>query len=102
MKTLILLLLMMFTICTFAIANAPSEVKYESKMGTITFDHTNHSTQFTDCAVCHHTEGEAACATCHGVDTAIPTVKKAFHANCKACHKAEAAGPTKCKECHIK
>ena len=102
MKILSFVILTVFAICTFAIADAPQEVKYESKKGTVTFDHTGHATQGFDCSVCHHTEGEAACATCHGVDAAIPTAKKAMHANCKNCHKAEKAGPTKCKECHIK
>jgi len=103
MKILSLVLLMVFTLGTFAIAtDGPTEVKFKVKMGTVTFNHAKHATEINDCLVCHHTGKPEACKTCHGVDKAAPSAKKAFHKTCKTCHKKSKAGPTKCKECHVK
>ncbi len=87
----------------FALANnGPAEIKFEAKMGAVTFDHVGHQGAVADCATCHHKGLEAGtCTSCHGVDAAAPKVKKAFHKLCKDCHKAQ-SGPTKCKECHVK
>ena len=103
MKTLSLILITLFAICTFAIAAGPETVKYESKMGTVTFNHAAHATQINDCGICHHTDEKVACGTCHLAKTGdAPKAKDAYHKQCKGCHKAEKAGPTKCKACHIK
>ncbi|MCK5913925.1 MAG: cytochrome c3 family protein [Desulfuromusa sp.] len=84
-----------------AVATGPAEIKYEPKMGTVTFNHSDHQ-QLTDCATCHHTGEYAQCKSCHGVDQSAPKVKNAYHKQCKDCHKEMKKGPTKCKECHIK
>ncbi|PLX82856.1 MAG: hypothetical protein C0617_13380 [Desulfuromonas sp.] len=80
----------------------PAEVKYETKMGTITFDHTVHQGKVADCTACHHNGvDKGSCKSCHGVDAAAPKAKDAFHKQCKGCHKKE-GGPTGCKGCHVK
>lgn len=81
--------------------NGPPEVTYSPKMGTVTFNHTQHQAA-ADCATCHHTGDYASCKSCHGVDPKAPKAKVAFHKQCKDCHKELKQGPTKCKECHIK
>lgn len=82
----------------------PAEVKFEVKMGTVTFPHHEHQ-EITDCVTCHHNgdaeKGAAACRSCHDGKKA-PKAKDAFHKVCKDCHKKEKKGPTKCKECHVK
>ena len=78
----------------------PAEVKYEVKMGTVTFNHAAHQGA-TDCSTCHHTDGYASCKSCHD-GTKAPKAKTAYHKNCKDCHKKGKKGPTKCKECHVK
>ncbi len=83
-------------------ADKPAQVTYEVKMGKVSFDHTKHE-GVTDCATCHHTEGEATCKSCHMEKKGdAPKAKDAFHKNCKGCHKSMKKGPTKCKECHVK
>ena len=84
-----------------AVATGPAEIKYEPKMGTVTFNHSDHQ-QLTDCATCHHTGEYAQCKSCHGVDQSAPKAKNAYRKQCKDCHKEMKKGPTKCKECHIK
>lgn len=101
----ILVLLAVFAIVGSALVaiaadKGPAEVKYEVKMGTVTFDHAAHQGA-TDCATCHHTGEYAPCKSCHDGSKA-PKAKDAYHKNCKDCHKKEKKGPTKCKECHVK
>ncbi|PLX99982.1 MAG: hypothetical protein C0622_09735 [Desulfuromonas sp.] len=104
MKKLVVMLIVAAFVGTAFVAvasdNGPAEVKYEVKMGTVTFNHTAHQ-GLTDCATCHHTEGYAACKSCHD-GTKAPKAKDAYHKNCKDCHKEKGQGPTKCKECHVK
>jgi hypothetical protein len=77
-------------------------VKYETKMGAVTFEHQAHQTRVEDCTTCHHAGVEAGkCSTCHDVDPAAPKQKDAFHKLCKDCHK-DKGGPTGCKDCHKK
>ena len=103
MKILSLILLVVVTLSTFAIA-APTEVKYEVKIGTVTFNHEAHATYINDCIACHHTGTEpVGCKTCHlATKGNAPKAKDAYHKQCKSCHKEMKQGPTKCKECHIK
>jgi hypothetical protein len=84
-----------------AAPEAPTIVSMKTKMGTVTFDHIIHSNK-NECIVCHHSGVNVSCKTCHGVNSEILKVKKAFHKQCKACHKDQEVGPVKCKECHIK
>lgn len=89
MKRLLIISLMIVAFAVSA-AFAADVVTYESKQGTVTFDHKAHSEK-QDCASCH--QGEPA---------KIELDKKAAHGvACKDCHK-KTSGPTKCKECHIK
>jgi hypothetical protein len=81
--------------------NGPAAIKFDSKMGAITFDHTKHQGLVPDCATCHHTGDYAKCKSCHDAKPEAPKSKDAFHKQCKDCHKAQ-SGPTKCKECHVK
>ncbi len=100
-----LVLLAVFSIVGSALVvmaadKGPAEVKYEVKMGTVTFPHEAHQ-GLTDCAACHHTGDYAQCKSCHDGSKA-PKAKDAYHKNCKDCHKESKKGPTKCKECHVK
>lgn len=104
-KLLILLtaaiLVSSITTVVIAVSTGPAEIKYEPKMGVVTFDHSGHQ-KLTDCITCHHTGDYAQCKSCHGVDPNAPKAKLAYHKQCKDCHKEMKKGPTKCKECHIK
>lgn len=92
--------------------DAPKEPKkYDSKMGTVTFEHGKHAS--LKCEECHHTGEMKACSTCHGKEAKEKVVKlyDAIHGktathSCIACHtKAAEAGkkaPKDCKGCHIK
>ena len=107
MKKLVLLLAIVAFVGTAFVAfadNGPATVKFDTKMGTITFDHAAHQAQFKDCKTCHHKGVEAgACKTCHlKKKTDAPKAKDAFHKQCKGCHKKMKKGPTKCKACHVK
>ena len=95
------ILLSTFAIISFATEKGPDEIKFTPKMGTVTFNHTAHQGR-TDCTTCHHTGEFSQCKSCHGVDSAAPKAKDAYHKTCKNCHKKLKKGPTKCKECHIK
>jgi hypothetical protein len=94
-------------------------IPFESRLGTVTFNHALHAQlRVTDCETCHHTHqaGEPfqACGNCHmdkdttvqGVE--VPKDSKAMHLRCKGCHEYtvkelhQPGGPTKCKLCHIK
>jgi hypothetical protein len=89
MKRLLIISLMIVAFAV-TVAYAADVVTYETKQGTVTFNHKAHSEK-QDCASCH--EGEPA---------KIEIDKTAAHgAACKDCHK-KMNGPTKCKECHIK
>lgn len=93
-------------------ATAPAEPKkYETKMGTVTFEHKKH--EALKCEECHHTGEQKACSSCHGTEAKDKMVKlyDAIHSktashSCAACHaKAVEAGkkaPKDCKGCHIK
>ncbi len=96
-----ILLVSVYATTVVAATNGPEEIKYTPKMGTVTFNHKAHQGR-TDCATCHHTGDYAQCKSCHGVDTAAPKAKDAYHKGCKSCHKELKKGPTKCKECHFK
>jgi len=107
MKKLIVLLAVVAFVATSMVAfanNGPAEVKYEVKMGAVTFNHAAHQKEVTDCATCHHKGLDAgACKTCHLAKKGdAPKAKDAFHKQCKGCHKEMKKGPTKCKECHVK
>lgn len=86
----------------YAYAGMPTEVKYETKYGVVTFDHTAHKDR-GDCKSCHHTGTFETCKTCHDGEKA-PAAKTVYHKTCKDCHKAAAPelDSKKCKGCHIK
>jgi hypothetical protein len=94
---------------------------FETKLGTVTFNHSLHATvRGIECQSCHHTikAGETIkpCTDCHketsskveGFSVMAPKNKDAFHNKCKGCHNytmkelKQSAGPTKCKLCHVK
>lgn len=89
-------------------------IKFDSKMGTVTFPHKAHVEKGAKCVDCHHTqkEGQAVetCGKCHDAKEAkgnAPKLQDAVHKSCKGCHeKSVAAGkkaPGKeCKACHVK
>lgn len=92
---------------TAAVGLQDDVVKYESKLGTVTFNHKAHVDMGTTCKTCHHTLAEDTgtpdkkCTECHTGDSDVK-VKDAYHKACQGCHKEQKAGPTKCKECHVK
>jgi len=106
-KLVVLLAVIAFVATTSMVAfanNGPAEVKYDTKMGTVTFPHAAHQAQFKDCKTCHHKGVDAGkCTKCHLAKKGdAPKAKDAFHKQCKGCHKDMKKGPTKCKECHVK
>ena len=81
--------------------NGPAEVKFDTKMGAVTFGHADHQAAVADCTTCHHNGiDNGSCRSCHDGNKA-PSFKDAAHKLCKDCHK-DNAGPTKCKGCHVK
>ena len=75
----------------------PNFIKtYEASKGTVTFNHTVHSTTLPDCRVCHSTE----------IPETIEVTKDWGHKMCKGCHKESIAtapnSPVRCNGCHIK
>ncbi len=103
-KFLVLLVVFAFVgsaIVAVASDKGPAEVKFDVKMGNVTFNHAAHQELVADCATCHHTGGFESCKSCHD-GTKAPKSKDAFHNSCKDCHKKEGKGPQKCKECHVK
>lgn len=107
-----------FALAAAQIPEGKQVLKFETKMGTVTFEHAKHAGfEGVTCVTCHHKtkEGETpkACSECHAKkpqdDT--PKLQKAVHDRCWGCHqeKADAGakhGPVKgaknCKKCHVK
>jgi predicted CXXCH cytochrome family protein len=94
-----------------------AEIKFDTKMGTVTFPHKVHSgLEGVSCTSCHHTLKEGAtpqaCSSCHDPKMekdGAPKLKDAVHNNCYGCHQEKAdagmkSGPLKkdCKACHVK
>lgn len=85
-----LIVAMMLVAFTVTLGYAIDVVTYDSKKGSVTFDHKGHADKLA-CTDCH--EGEPA---------KIAIDKDAAHgASCKDCH-AKTSGPTKCNDCHTK
>lgn len=102
-KLLLAMMVVAFASAVAFAAEGPAEIKFEAKMGTVTFNHADHQGVVTDCTTCHHKGVEAGtCKSCHGVDPAAPKSKDAYHDQCKGCHQEKGAGPTGCKDCHVK
>lgn len=82
--------------------NGPSEIVFDNKQGTITFNHQQHQADNKDCTICHHQGLETpTCRSCHDGKTA-PIAKKVFHKLCKDCHKKSDSEKVKgsCAVCH--
>lgn len=89
-------------------------IKFEAKIGNVTFGHKAHVDYGAKCEDCHHpvkdAEAKFLCSDCHDAKETKGNVLKladAVHKNCKGCHeKTVAAGkkaPSKdCKACHVK
>lgn len=97
------------------------ELKFEAKIGTVTFAHAHHAT-IAECTDCHHmwdgAEGTTPqkCSECHMAKEekdGAPKLMDAVHQNCGDCHQAkrdagEKAGPLtemkakECKDCHVR
>ncbi len=112
MKKILVLFVVALFVGTAIIAVAEdrgaAQVKYETKLGTVTFEHAAHQER-TDCVTCHHSGTYDPCMSCHdGKNDKIPEkmrkVKDAYHKNCKECHKEKApeVDGKKCKGCHVK
>jgi|SRR6056297_2588626 len=101
--TLLIAVSLVAAVTTLVVAsnNAPEEVIFSPKIGTVTFNHTQHLPA-ADCASCHHTGEYVSCSSCHGTQPSIASAKDAFHANCIDCHKGVKQGPIGCRDCHIK
>jgi len=85
-----LMIAVMLVAFTFTLAYAADTVTYESKKGTVTFNHKGHSDAM-ECTACHE-----------GTPAKIVVDKTAAHGDtCKGCHK-KGTGPTKCNDCHKK
>jgi hypothetical protein len=94
-----------------------SVIQFDTKLGTVTFQHQMHAgLTITECKTCHHTmePGDTAVKPCHDChkhkeDGEAPKTKTAFHTRCIGCHEYTVeggghAGPVKkkCKLCHVK
>lgn len=99
MKKLVLMLMIIAFVATAAMAAMPGEVKYDTKMGTVTFDHDAHK-GYGSCKDCHHS-GMKGCKTCHDGEKAI-SAKEAYHGSCIPCHEEGGKGPAKCAGCHVR
>jgi len=89
-------------------------IKFDTKMGTVTFPHKAHVEKGAKCEDCHHAvkgmEAKNLCSDCHSATEAKGNalkLKDAVHKTCGDCHaKTVAAGkkaPGKeCKACHVK
>ena len=116
-----LLILPVLANATETIPDDKFVLTFESKKGTVTFNHGLHATvRGIKCQSCHHTHENGQpikrCEDCHkkkkskveGFSVMAPKTSKAYHNKCKGCHKYtleelhKPAGPTKCKLCHIK
>lgn len=105
---MVLTLLGLFTLIAYAAA--PDVMKFNAKLGTVTFTHKAHEgLEGMTCKTCHHTsEGtkvDQKCRDCHKdkAEGKTLSLKDAFHKQCKDCHKAKNKGPhAKCVDCHIK
>lgn len=125
MRLLNVVLLMLVAAFAWAEADQPpipddqAVLNFESRLGTVTFNHALHAQlRANDCETCHHTHeaGEPfqPCSNCHTDKTTtvegveVPKDSKAMHLRCKGCHEYtvkelhQPGGPTKCKLCHIK
>ena len=101
LKLLVATLLVVGPLLVGALAAGPDQVEFDTKMGTVSFNHSGHQER-ADCVSCHHSGDFTSCTTCHGVDANAPKAKDAFHSLCKDCHSAEDRGPTKCMSCHVR
>ena len=55
------------------VANSgPGEVKFESKKGTVTYKHAEHTKRGAECQSCHHQADEKAGADCSEILHAVP------------------------------
>lgn len=87
-----LLLTFAFTVAIAQEMESDGVFTFETKMGTVTFDHTAHQEAWS-CDACHP-------AFPQKYDDSI-SIKDEAHKTCKACHQ-ENGGPTSCKTCHVK
>jgi hypothetical protein len=89
MKRLIAMLLVLAFVGV-GVAIAADSVTYETKQGTVTFNHKVHGEKL-------------GCKSCHeGTPAKLEVTKEKAHGTlCKDCHK-EKNGPTKCGDCHKK
>ena len=114
LTTLLLLL-------AFAVAQAaptiPSDrvvIKFQTKLGIVTFQHNAHTARSNNCQTCHHTHAGTgqprACHSCHTHEGTndIPKVPDVIHLRCQGCHEANLKagkphGPLvkECKLCHV-
>lgn len=97
-------------------ADPPADIKFDTKMGTVTFPHKAHADKGIKCEACHHTtkagETPQKCEACHDKAAAkdkAPKLSDAVHTTCWQCHEKTVAagqksGPVKkdCKVCHVK
>lgn len=122
MKKMLVVLFVFGLVGAWALAGSipagKETIKFEAKMGAVSFPHKAHADKGVSCVTCHHTskEGEApkGCGSegCHDAKEAKGKAAKladAVHKNCWDCHDKTAAagkksGPVKkdCKVCHVK
>jgi hypothetical protein len=115
--TLISLLVNNVTAAEPAIPQDKAVIQFDTKLGTVTFQHQMHAgLKITECKTCHHKmePGDTAVKPCHEchqhkAEGEAAKTKDAFHARCIGCHEYTVesggqAGPVKkkCKLCHIK
>jgi c(7)-type cytochrome triheme protein len=88
-------------------ADAPDILKFESKQGTVTFDHKKHSELHAkkDCKVCHPTPWPQEKAPLNFKFPHKP--HEAKKASCGGCHRPEgdsfsASVAANCAKCHVK
>ncbi len=89
-------------------------LKFESNMGTVTFEHKAHVAAGAKCEDCHHAVKDMAqkdrCSDCHDAKEtkgAVLKLKDAVHKNCQGCHESllaagKKAPDKKCPTCHKK
>ncbi len=73
-----------------ALPAAPTQVRYVTAKGDVTFDHAAHVARREPCRTCHGT----------GQVQKVALGKQRAHVLCVGCHAAAKVGPKACWHCH--
>ncbi|MGA2713732.1 MAG: c(7)-type cytochrome triheme domain-containing protein [Bryobacteraceae bacterium] len=85
---------------------APDKLVFQSKMGTVTFDHAAHVKRANnDCKACHDKLFEESAKASLNYKAAIHKTAETAQTSCGACHHPSGAAfesKGNCNKCHVK